>query len=290
MKPEFDEISGRHTTGHEWNGIKELDTPIPKAFRIWLWSSIAVAALFWVLYPAWPWATGYTRGLLGYASRTVVAQQVDAGKTHRTQSFAPFKELDVTTLAQDPTLRARYEPSIAVLFCDNCAACHGRDASGRQGFPNLTDKHWLWSDAADEIEATISVGINAAHDETRYAQMPAFGRDELLGGAEIDDVVEYVLRLSGQGHDALSAERGGVVFEENCASCHAEGGTGGYENGAPSLADAAWIYGGDRVTLRQTLENGRAGVMPAWSGRLTEAEIRQLTLYLIWRRQTNDDT
>ena len=287
MKPELDPVSGQHTTGHEWNGIKELDTPMPRSFHIWLWLSIAVCVVMWVLYPSFPSVTDYAKGLLGYSSRTEVAERVAEGVALRAESFAPFETQDVATLSEDPTLRARFEPEIAVLYRDNCAVCHGRDAKGQPGFPDLTDDHWLWSGAPEEIEYTLTAGINTNHDDTRFAEMPAFGRDGLLEKAEIADAVDYVLSLSGRDHDAAAAARGAAVFEENCAACHAEGGVGGIESGAPSLTDAAWIYGGDRISVATSVKQGRAGVMPFWSGRLTEAEIRKLTLYVIWAGEDN---
>jgi cytochrome c oxidase cbb3-type subunit 3 len=285
MKPELDEISGQQTTGHEWNGIKELNTPMPKVFSIWLWLSIAVAVLLWVLYPSWPSVTNYAKGILGYSSRLTVDQQVAAGRNQRAESFAPFETLGVAELAEMPELREEYEPAMSVLFRDNCAACHGRNAMGQTGFPDLTDDHWLWSGTPEEIEYTLQVGINSGHDDTRYAEMPAFGRNEMLEKPEIVDIIEYVLQISGQDHDAAKAKAGETVFADNCESCHNEAGIGGLENGAPSLVDAAWIYGGDRKSLAETLKNGRAGVMPHWSERLTASEIRQLTLYLLWAGQ-----
>lgn len=285
MKPEFDELSGQQTTGHEWNGIKELNTPIPKIFSIWLWLSIAVCVVFWVLYPSFPAISDYAKGVLNYSSRLVVTERVDEGRDQRQAAFAPFETMEVSDLANDPALKEIYAPQISVLFRDNCAACHGRDAMGQANFPNLTDDHWLWSGTPDEIEYTLRHGINSADVDTRYAQMPAFGRDELLDRAEIADVVEFVLQMSGQDHDGASATRGSVVFEDNCAGCHNDAGLGGLENGAPRLTDAAWIYGGDRAAIFKTLESGRAGVMPHWTDRLTDAEIRQLTLYVYWMNQ-----
>lgn len=285
MKSEFDDLSGQQTTGHEWNGIKELNTPIPRAFNIWLWGSIAVAVALWVLYPSFPFVTDYAKGVLGYSSRLTVTDQVEDGRAQRASAFAPFGTMELSDLAQDATLRTRYEPSIAVLFRDNCAACHGRDGAGQRNFPNLTDDHWLWSGTPDEIAYTLRHGINSADSETRYAEMPAFGRDEWLEKAEIREVIDYVLQISGQDHDGDAAASGAVVFEDNCASCHGDGGTGGYENGAPRLTDSTWIYGGDQAALRETLQNGRAGVMPAWSGRLSDSEIKQLALYVGWLAQ-----
>ena len=282
MKPEFDDLTGEHTTGHEWNGIKELNTPMPKAFRIWLWLSIAVCVVLWILYPSFPTVSAYAKGVLGYSSRMTVAERVDEGQAQLAAAFAPFEDMDVTDLATAPTLKAMSEPEISVLYRDNCAACHGRDAQGQTGFPSLTDDHWLWSGTPEEIEYTLRHGVNSADPDTRYAEMPAFGREEWLERSEIVDVVEYVLQISGQEHDQAAAKRGTEVFDTNCVSCHETGGIGGLENGAPSLTDSAWIYGGDRSALRETLRNGRTGVMPYWTDRLTAAEIRQLTLYVYW--------
>jgi len=289
MKPELDELRGAHTTGHEWNGIKELNTPMPKVFRIWLWLSLGVCVVLWILYPSFPSVSAYAKGVLGYSSRVVVTAQVDEGQAQRAAAFAPFEDMEVLDLAADPTLRAIYESEVSVLYRDNCAACHGRDAQGQTNFPNLTDDHWLWSGTPKEIEYTLRHGINTTDPDTRYAEMPAFGREEWLERNEIADVVEYVLQISGQEHEKAAASRGAEIFEANCASCHGDAGMGGLENGAPKLTDAAWIYGGDRTALRETLQNGRAGVMPYWTDRLTDAEIRQLALYIYWVSNDAED-
>lgn len=285
MSREFDAPSGQNTTGHEWDGIKELNTPVPKSISIWLWLSIAVAALMWLLYPAWPYVSGYTKGIVGYSSRVDVTEKVAEGQSLRAEAFARVADNDIATLAKDATLRDRFGGTFGVLYRDNCAACHGRDLQGQSNFPNLTDDHWLWSGTPEEIEFTLQHGINHTSDDTRYAEMPAFGRNEMLESEAIDQVVEYVLSLSGSEHDTSAAKVGADVFAENCASCHNDGGIGGMENGAPSLTDTAWLYGGSRDELHETLENGRAGVMPGWSGRLTQKEIKMLTLYVIWAGQ-----
>ena len=189
------------------------------------------------------------------------------------------------SINRHPSLREIYEPQISVLFRDNCAACHVRNAMGQINFPNLIDQHWLWSGTPEEIEYTLLHGINSESEDTRFAKMPAFGRDELLERSEVVEAVEYVLKISGQNHDVSAASRGAEVFEVNCASCHNERGIGGLENGAPSLTDSAWIYGGNPEAIRKTLQNGRAGIMPKWSDRLTQSEIRQLALYVYWLSQ-----
>ena len=285
MTREIDEQSGNETTGHDWDGIKELNNPVPIAFRVWLWGSIAVCIILWLLYPSFPSFSGYAKGLANKSSRVDVTQQVEDGLALRLQAMAQLTDTDITTLAEDPTLKAKYGDIANVVYVDNCAACHGRDLMGQLNFPNLTDAHWLWSGAPEEIEYTLQYGINHTSDDTRYAQMPAFGRDEMLERGDIKSVVEYVLQISGSVHDAALAKTGAVIFDDNCASCHEVAGVGGLGNGAPSLVDDAWIYGGSRDQLHATLKNGRAGVMPGWEGRLSKTEIKLMALYVLWAAQ-----
>lgn len=279
---EKDPVSGTDFTGHEWDGIKELDTPVPWAARWALWISIFVSVLYWVLYPSFPTASDYAKGQLGYSSRAKVSASLQEANADREQAFSPFASEETAILAADPELKARYSASVSKLYADNCAACHRSDLKGQQGFPNLVDGHWLWSKSPEEIEATIRYGINAQHEETRIAQMLAFGADGMIEKPQIEEVTEFVLSLSGQQHDATSAEAGKLVFEENCAACHGDDGRGGYEIGAPDLGDESWIYGGDREDIYHSVYYGRQGVMPAWQGRLSDVQIRMLTLYLLW--------
>lgn len=279
---EKDPVSGTDLTGHEWDGIEELDTPVPWAARLALWGSIGVAALYWVFYPSFPAVRDYAKGVLGYSSRLEVTASLEQAEAARAQSFAPFQSEDIEALAADHSLEERYGVAISKLYEDNCAACHTAELTGQPGFPNLADPHWLWSSSPEEIEYTIRYGINAAHDDSRSAQMLAFGADEMLEKPQVKEVVEYVLALSGQDHDAALAEAGNLIFEENCAACHGDDGRGGYENGAPDLGDDQWIYGRTREDIYHSVFYGRQGVMPAWEGRLTEAQIRMLALYLLW--------
>ena len=282
MAVESDPVSGQTTTGHEWDGITELNTPTPSPVK---WSYVLTtlfAVLMWVLYPAWPYVSDFTRGVLGHSSRDAVASRIEAAKTRRTDFDKDIATGDLAELADDPSIRAKYEASTAILYQDNCAACHGRALRGQTGFPDLTDGDWLWSDDLEEIATTIRLGINANDDDSRFAEMPAFGELQMLPRQDINHVVQYVLAISGQEHDAAKSEKGAAVFEEHCVACHGEEGQGGMQLGAPSLTDDAWLYGSSRHIIYQTVWSGRRGVMPAWAGRLSETDIRKLTLYVKW--------
>jgi cytochrome c oxidase cbb3-type subunit 3 len=163
------------------------------------------------------------------------------------------------------------------VFGDNCAACHGSAAQGSPGYPNLADDDWLWGGTLDEIHTTIQHGIRAGDDDTRESDMPAFGHEDVLENAEIEQVVEYVMSLSGSG-DAKAADQ--EIFADNCAACHGDDGKGLPEVGAPNLTDAIWLYGGSREAVTETVTASRHGVMPAWSGVLDDAQIKQLALYV----------
>jgi cytochrome c oxidase cbb3-type subunit 3 len=278
---ERDEFSGRLTTGHEWNGIKELNSPVPKV----VWASLIVLgafALIWtVLMPSWPTLTGYYRGLLGANQQETLRQTLADVEAERAAWTSRLAGDDLAALAADPALMGFVRQAGPVLFADNCAGCHGAKALGNKGFPNLVQAPMLWGDDLETIAQTIRYGINGVSDETRFAAMPAFGKDKMLTRPQIDQLVGYILSLSGG--PALSdpaREEAETLFADNCAGCHGADATGMTESGAPNLADAFWIYGGDAASVRQTLDHGRAGTMPAWAGRLSEAQIHLLALYV----------
>ncbi|MCG8490529.1 MAG: cytochrome-c oxidase, cbb3-type subunit III [Sneathiellales bacterium] len=283
MQIERDEVSGQNTTGHEWDGIKELDTPIPKTVILAYILTILYSVGYWILYPAWPYIDDFTRGLTNYSSRETVLVQLAEANSLQTDRNQHLLDRPINELAEDPSIRDQYETSTNVLYADNCAACHGQNLKGQKGFPDLTDASWLWSGTPEEIELTIQFGINSGHDEERFAEMAAFGRDNILDKDQISSVIEYILSLSGQDHDKKNASLGAPLFIENCATCHGEDGKGGPEVGAPDLTDRNWIYGGDSSSLRETIWNGRKGEMPAWDQRLTPTEIRKLALFVYWK-------
>ncbi|MCF3594172.1 cytochrome-c oxidase, cbb3-type subunit III [Rhodobacteraceae bacterium LMO-12] len=275
-----DPLTGHQTTGHEWNGITELNTSIPRAIWWFILLSHLYALIAWILLPAWPGINGYTKGLLGIDQRDRVERQV--AEMH--QSRAPWRDqiatLPVTTIRASPELSAMVASTGPALFGDNCAACHGANGQGAPGFPSLIDNSWLWGDSPEAILETLRVGINADHPDTHYSEMLAF--DGTLTRDEIRTVVDYVRSLSGlqTGTDPDRLLLGESLFIDNCASCHGEEATGNTDLGAPNLTDDFWIYGGDKQAMFTTIIHGRRGWMPSWEDRLDETDRKLLTVYL----------
>ena len=279
-RPEIDQITGVETTAHEWDGIKELNNPLP---RWWLWviyTSIVWSIGYWLIYPAWPLVSDYTKGMIGYSQRLVVAGSLEEAKQAQSVYLEKIASADPAAIKADPELLRFSLAGGAAAFGDNCAPCHGRGAQGGFGYPNLNDDDWLWGGKLEDILLTLKVGIRSAHTDTRDTSMPAFGRDEILEAAQIADVAEFVLSISGSKADDEAAARGKDVFAEQCAACHGDEGKGNKELGAPNLTDRIWLYGGDRATITQTIRNARAGVMPTWEGRLSSETLKQLAVYV----------
>lgn len=270
-----------NTTGHSWDGIEEFDNPMP---RWWLWTfyaTIVWAILYSIAYPAWPMINNATAGVLGWSTRAEVAERIAEVKEANSAINQQLESVELASISQDPELSTYATSAGGAVFRTWCAQCHGSGAAGAKGYPNLLDDDWLWGGDMEAIHTTITHGIRNEEDaDARYSEMPAFGRDEILETGQIDAVVNYVMSLSGEPMDAAKVAAGSDVFADNCASCHMEDGTGDREQGAPDLTDAIWLYGGDYDTLIDTVSNSRFGVMPAWSTRLTEAEIRAVTAYV----------
>ena len=282
---ERDPVTGRMTTGHEWNGIKELDTPVPRVVILFLLAGTLFAVVYWVLMPAWPLGWTYTKGLLGIDQRTSVERQVAQANADRSAWMNQIGEKDFPAIQADPDLMNIVRETGATLFGDNCAVCHGTRGTGGKGFPDLTSKAWLWGGDPETIMETLRVGINSAHGETRASQMLAFGREGMLDSKQISDVVAYVLSLGGSPEPAKEAPeavaRGREVFAANCVTCHGNDAKGSREVGAPGLTDAHWIYGGDRQSIYSAVYSGHQGQMPSWEGRLSPAERKILALYVL---------
>ncbi len=281
---EVDPVSGRKTTGHEWNGIKELDTPVPRGVLIFLVVTHLFALLWWVLMPTWPVGTTYTKGILGTDQWQRIEEEMAQSQAARAQWTSAIETMSFEEIIADENLMQFVRDSGRQLFGDNCAACHGMDARGAANYPDLTDDDWLWGGGPENIAETLRVGINTAHEETRVAQMPAFGRDQMLERAQVRQVALYVRSLShpetSTPDNAEALQAGREVFLTNCAACHGEDATGSRDVGAPNLTDDYWIYGGDMQTLVTSIHGGRQGHMPTWDERLSKSEIKTLALYV----------
>lgn len=281
---ERDDVSGTETTGHEWDGIKELDTPLPRWWLYIFYASIAAAVVYWVLMPAWPMLNGYTRGLLDWSDRRIVAAEVQLLETARAPMFERLAGASSAELSADPELQQFARAVGESVFGDYCRTCHGAGGAGAPGYPVLADDVWIWGGSLAEIERTLRVGVRADHPETRMSQMPAFGRDNLLSRAQIGDVTEYVIAMSAArtrlDPDRRAAARGAAIYTEQCAVCHGASGAGDRSVGAPSLQDDLWLYGGSREEIRRQIELGRSGVMPSWERRFDAGTLRALTYYV----------
>ena len=284
---ERDPHTGHMLTGHEWNGIKELNTPVPKPVWIFLIAAFLFSVACWILLPAWPLGSTYTKGLLGTDQRDVVTEQVHNAAMARSVWTGKIAAMDYTAIRRDQALMTMVRQDGHRLFGDNCAACHGINAMGSKGYPNLTDRDWLWGGDAETVAQTIRAGINSSDENTRVSQMPSFGRDGMLDGKAIFAVSQYVLSLSNpgavKGTPAETLRTGAKVFADNCAACHGPKGLGDHAMGAPNLTDNIWLYGGDAQTIYTTIYDGRHGEMPAWSPRLSATDIKILTLYVLDR-------
>lgn len=276
---ERDPHTGKMTTGHEWNGIKELDTPVPKPVLFFLGATILFAILWTALMPAWPTVTGYTKGLLGVDQKTSVEASIAAATAERAAWSARIASEDFAAIEADPALMSVVREAGATLFGDNCAACHGARGEGNTGYPNIAQAPTLWGDDPATILETIRVGINSSHPETRYSQMLAFGRDQMLQRDDIHRVVAYVRGLSDptiEDPDGVGAQ----IFADNCAGCHGASAEGMTDGGAPNLTDPFWIYGGDAEAVFTSVYYGRQGHMPTWEGRLSETDLKLLAVYV----------
>lgn len=291
-KKVIDEISGIETTGHEWDGLRELNNPLP---RWWVWVFLICviwSVWYWVIYPAWPTIENATKGSSGYTQYEELRQNQDEIIQRQSAYLTRFQKASFDDILNDPELYAFAIAGGASAFKDNCATCHGTGAAGAKGYPNLNDDDWIWGGTLSDIYDTIRYGIRSGDLDGHISQMPAFGKEGLLNNKEIEDVVSWVMHISGQkeakgAHEQAygitnkeSLTRGKTIFENQCASCHGIEGHGNRELGAPNLTDKIWLYGSDRHTVHETIYYARAGVMPAWKGRLSDDTIRQLTVYL----------
>ena len=278
---EIDALTGTATTGHEWDGLRELNTPLP---RWWLWLfylTIVWAIGYWILYPAWPLLTNSTQGVLGYHTRTAIIDDLAELKAMRGPMMDKLATASVSEIVNDPQLLDFARAQGRTAFADNCAPCHGAGGGGAKGYPNLNDDDWLWGGKLAAIEQTIRHGARSGDKDDHEGNMPAFGRDGILKADEMSAVADFVRSLSGLSTEpGADLALGKKVFADNCVLCHGPEGKGNREVGAPNLTDQIWLYGPDKASIVQGLQNGRGAVMPAWNGRLSEPTIKALIVYV----------
>jgi cytochrome c oxidase cbb3-type subunit III len=278
---EIDHATGKSTTGHEWDGIKELNTPLPRWWLITFYLTIVWSIGYWIVYPAWPLITSYTPGLFGYSTRASVRVELANLEAIRGEKMVKLAATPIGEIEKDPALLALARARGKAAFGDNCVPCHGSGGAGAKGFPNLNDDDWIWGGKLEQIEQTIQFGARSGNAKAHEGQMLAFGKEGVLKPDQIVTVANYVRSLSGlstsPGYDAAAGKK---IFADNCVSCHGEAGKGNQELGAPNLTDQIWLFGSDEATLVETITNGRAGVMPAWAGRLDPATIKALAVYV----------
>ena len=276
-----DAKTGTRFVGHEWDGIEELDTPMP---RWWLWTlyaTVIFALGYCIAYPAWPLIDRATAGVLGWTSKGALESDLASERARRASTVKALGDMPIDELPRHPELLAAAEQGGRSAFKVYCAACHGAGAAGSRGYPNLNDDDWLWGGSLGAIERTLTDGIRQpGNDATHQSAMPAFGRDGILKPEQIDDTVSFVRVASRQERPSASSRRGAAVFAANCAACHGDSGEGKREFGAPRLNDGIWLYGGDRASLTNTVVNAHAGVMPAWGGKLDAVTIKMLAAYV----------
>jgi cytochrome c oxidase cbb3-type subunit 3 len=279
---DIDPVTGTATTGHVWDGIRELNTPLP---RWWLWvfyATIVWSIGYWLVYPAWPLIASATNGMFGWNSREAVVSDLDALRAQRGPMVGKLAAASLPEILADPQLLAFARAQGRPAFAENCAPCHGIGAGGAKGYPNLNDDDWIWGGKIEDIAETIRHGVRSADAKARQGPvMPAFGRDGLLKSADINNVVEYVRSLAGLSVDPKAdLAAGKKVYADNCVTCHGPDGKGNRDVGAPNLTDAVWLFGNDKAAMVDGIWNGRGGIMPAWGGRLDDPTIKALAVYV----------
>ena len=279
---EIDPHSGVETTGHEWDGLKELNNPAPRWWLTVFLVTIVIAVVYWVLFPAWPTLTGHTEGVLGWTQyKKLKSEQAEITQRQSTYLHklhgASFQQIEA-----DPKLYEFAKAGGEVVFKENCAPCHASGGAGRKGFPNLNDDDWLFGGTVDDIYHTIQVGSRSTDPDTHQALMPNFGKDGILKPDEIQATATYVMGLSKPAPAAPSAEwtKGQALFATNCVACHGASGEGNQQLGAPRLNDAIWLYGGDRASIVASMTVAHAGVMPSWKHRLSDDDQREVAIYV----------
>ncbi|WP_372422346.1 cytochrome-c oxidase, cbb3-type subunit III [Salinarimonas chemoclinalis] len=280
-KQNIDKVTGVSTTGHEWDGITELNNPLPRWWLYIFYATIAWSFLYVLLYPAIPLVNSATGGILGWNSRSAVVGDLERLDASRGGDIAALRDVELASIEENPQLLAFAQAYGRAAFGDNCSACHGAGGGGAVGFPNLVDDDWLWGGTLEAIQHTITYGIRSTPMDTRFGDMPAFVRDGWFGREDALVLTDYVRHIAGLETPAgFDPAAGAELFAVNCAACHGEAGEGIQDMGAPNLTDGIWLYGSDRDVILEGLVNGRAGMMPHFGERLDEATVKALAVYV----------
>jgi cytochrome c oxidase cbb3-type subunit 3 len=252
------------TTGHTWDeDLAEYNNPLPRWWSWLFYITVVFAIAYLVLYPG----LGSWRGMLGWSQVSQLEQETAAADKRFGPLYEKFAAIELEALARSPEALAIGQK----LFLNNCAQCHASDGAGSRGFPNLTDRDWLWGGEPKTIKATITDG--------RTGTMPPFG--PALGEQGVKDVAHYVMSLSGLTHDSLRKARGEALFKQTCAACHGAEGKGNPALGAPNLTDRIWLHGSGEPAIIETITRGRSNQMPAHKDLLSEAKIHLLAAYVL---------
>ena len=281
---QIDDYSGIETTGHSWDGITELNNPLPRWWLYIWYMTIIWAVVYMVLMPALPALPGLgtnSKGLRGHSDRVEVATAMAELKEARQASSVALLDASLEEIEEDRNLQQFALAMGESLFGDNCATCHGAGGRGAKGYPVLADDDWLWDGTLGGIEYTLRHGIRHLPDvDTRFSEMPAYGAQGLLSSSQISDVTDFVLSLSNRAIDLNAAERGAATFSSQCAACHGANGEGDRRQGAPNLSDPIWLYGGEREEVYSSIYNAWNSHMPAWQDRIDDASIKALAVYV----------
>jgi cytochrome c oxidase cbb3-type subunit 3 len=277
-----DDVTGVETTGHEWDGVRELNNPMPRWWVSLFYFTIVFTVVYTIFFPAWPLVKTNTQGLLGYTSRGEVAEKIAAHREMQSVWKERIAAADLEEIRQDPDLFSFALASGEANFAVNCSQCHGAGAAGNPGgYPNLNDDAWLWGGDLENIYATIKHGVRNEDDpDARWSEMPRYGVEDLLSEEEIDAAVQHVLAFSGRETKPELLELGAETWEYNCAACHGENGGGDPSLGAPNLADGIWLYGGEAEDIRAQIWAPQQGVMPAWGLKLDDTTVKELAVYV----------
>jgi cytochrome c oxidase cbb3-type subunit III len=280
--PEIDTLTGTATTGHDWDGIKELNTPLPRWWLITFYACIVWAIGYWIAYPAWPLVAGFTHGVFHWNSRAAVSDDLKELTAMRATMNETLAAASLAEIERTPQLLSFARAEGGAAFAINCVPCHGAGGQGSKGYPNLNADRWLWGGTLEAIQTTIAHGVRwDADHETHTSLMPSFGRDSLLNEPDMSDVADYVRSLSGNTpEEGADLAAGQSIFMQNCAPCHGEDGRGNIELGAPNLRTQVWLYGASKADIMDRIQNGGGGVMPAWASRLDPTTIKALAVFV----------